>query len=144
MWEVSGPQTPIEIFTSLDNGRQLVGIFIWYNWIGLALSSTTSAISHHIVVCYSIISVAIISGVNIFVRFGRKYFSPSTSAQFLSECSDRVTEWTFIPTWQVLKWQIDQIFSSVTSHENIFLNLIPSSEQRERATVSLSPHNFLF
>ena len=28
--------------------------------------------------------------------------------------ADRVTEWTFLSTWQLPKWQIDQIFSSVS------------------------------
>ena len=43
-----------------------------------------------------------------FFRFICKSVCPGTSE------ADRVTEWTFLSTWQLPKWQIDQIFSSVS------------------------------
>ena len=38
--------------------------------------------------------------------------------------SDRVTEWCSSGAWQVLNWQIDQIFSSLTKHKYFLFNLI--------------------
>ena len=46
------------------------------------------------------------------------YFGIVADSKFLSgptpvNPADRESDWTFLETWQVLKWQIDQIFSPV-------------------------------
>ena len=129
---------PIEIFTSLYNARD--------NWLEFLFD--TIELAWH---CppYQIILLSIAPPaswvmillqflVNIFGDFWIKCFSPThaSTAQLLSKSSDRVTEWTFIPTWQVLKWQIDQIFSSVTKTKIFSLTWSPKADT-ERATVSL-------
>ena len=77
---------------SLQCQGQLVGIFIWYNWIGLALSS----LSDHIVVyCPTGDDFVTIPGKYFWRFLDKMFFShlPLTHQLHHSSCPSLLTEW---------------------------------------------------